>query len=192
MAADGNSAARRRTKRIIRDSLLRLLETKPFEQITVRDLCEEADVNRATFYRYYPDLYALNDELADDLFQKMFTDLAERSARSGKSRESSVKDRFLEALTIIEENKRLCLILLGNPTGSFTLRLRSAFEKAIYLHDDYRLMQETDLMMSYMIGGLISAVHAWLASGCAVRKDTFADMLDRSFMDAYAILSRFQ
>ena len=192
MAADGNSAARRRTKRIIRDSFLRLLEKKPFEQITVRDLCEEADVNRATFYRYYPDLYALNDELADDLFQKMFTDLAEKSARFGKSRETSVKDRFLEALTIIEENKRLCLILLGNPAGSFTLRLRSAFEKAIYLHDDYRLMQETDLMMSYMIGGVISAVHAWLVSGCAVNKDTFADMLDRSFMDAYSILSRFQ
>ena len=47
-------------------------------------------------------------------------------------------------------------------------------------------------MMSYMIGGLISAVHAWLASGCAVNKETFADMLDRSFMDAYGILSRFQ
>lgn len=192
MATDGNSAARRRTKRIIRDSFLRLLETKPFEQITVRDLCEEADVNRATFYRYYPDLYALNDELTDDLFQKMFTDLAEKSAQLGKGRETSVKDRFLEALTIIEENKRLCLILLGNPAGSFTLRLRSAFERAIYLHDDYRLMQETDLMMSYMIGGVIAAVHAWLISGCAVNKDTFADMLDRSFMDAYSILSRFQ
>lgn len=192
MAADGNSAARRRTKRIIRDSFLILLEKKSFEQITVRDLCEEADVNRATFYRYYPDLYALNDELADDLFQKMFTDLAEQSTRIGKRGETSVKGLFWEALTIIEENKRLCLILLGNPAGSFALRLRTAFEKAIYLRDDYRLVQETDLMMSYMIGGVFSAVHAWLASGCAVDKDTFADMLDRSFMDAYGILSRFQ
>ena len=34
-------------------ALLSLLEKKPFEYITIRELCEEAGVNRSTFYLHY-------------------------------------------------------------------------------------------------------------------------------------------
>lgn len=43
----------RLTKRLIAESLIELIKTKPVDQISVSELCRQADINRATFYRYY-------------------------------------------------------------------------------------------------------------------------------------------
>jgi len=49
----------RRTRELLQQSLIRLLETNEFEKISVNDITEAATVNRATFYAHYPDKFAL-------------------------------------------------------------------------------------------------------------------------------------
>lgn len=41
------------TKRLLKESLLRLLEEKDMDKINVTELCREAGINRVTFYRHY-------------------------------------------------------------------------------------------------------------------------------------------
>ena len=41
------------TKMLLKEALLKLLQSKSIETINVSELCREADVNRATFYRHY-------------------------------------------------------------------------------------------------------------------------------------------
>ena len=41
------------SKRLLKEALLRLLTRKQLDQITVSELCGEASINRATFYRHY-------------------------------------------------------------------------------------------------------------------------------------------
>ena len=41
------------TKRIIKDTFIEMLEKKNIQKIYVRELCETADINRSTFYKYY-------------------------------------------------------------------------------------------------------------------------------------------
>ena len=40
------------TKKIIKESLLKLLENKEIHQVTVTDICKDADINRGTFYTH--------------------------------------------------------------------------------------------------------------------------------------------
>lgn len=47
------------TKKVIKEALLNLLKENPLEKITVKETCAHADINRATFYRYYIDAYNL-------------------------------------------------------------------------------------------------------------------------------------
>lgn len=54
------------TKERIRDTFLGLLSQKSLDQITVKNIIEEAGVNRNTFYYYYKDIYALIDGLYED------------------------------------------------------------------------------------------------------------------------------
>ncbi|WP_407889213.1 TetR/AcrR family transcriptional regulator [Levilactobacillus sp. N40-8-2] len=45
------------TQRVIQETVLSLLESKPINAISVTEVCTQADVNRTTFYRYYTDIY---------------------------------------------------------------------------------------------------------------------------------------
>jgi hypothetical protein len=46
---------RRRTRQLLRDALLALLKAKRYEDISVQDIIERADVARSTFYVHYTD-----------------------------------------------------------------------------------------------------------------------------------------
>ena len=52
-----------RTRKLIRDALYTLLEQKPFSDVSVQDIAEQATINRATFYAHFPDKYALLEDL---------------------------------------------------------------------------------------------------------------------------------
>jgi AcrR family transcriptional regulator len=49
----------KRTRALLEDALVKLLETKTFDDISVQDLAEAATLNRGTFYAHYPDKFAL-------------------------------------------------------------------------------------------------------------------------------------
>jgi AcrR family transcriptional regulator len=52
----------KRTRNLIQHAFLELLAEKGFHSVTVQDITERAEVNRATFYAHYADKYALLDE----------------------------------------------------------------------------------------------------------------------------------
>ena len=55
------------TKMVLRESLLELMREKPIGEITVTELCKNADVNRGTFYTYYKDPMDLLSHIQDGL-----------------------------------------------------------------------------------------------------------------------------
>jgi AcrR family transcriptional regulator len=48
-----------RSRRMLMDALIRLLNQKEFEDISIQEIADEATLNRATFYLHYPDKNAL-------------------------------------------------------------------------------------------------------------------------------------
>lgn len=59
-----------KTKKNIEGALIRLLNQKPFEKITVSEICREGMTSRITFYTYYQDKYALIDEMFVDYIKE--------------------------------------------------------------------------------------------------------------------------
>lgn len=56
-----------KTKRNLKRALIALAAEKPFEQITVTELCKAADTSRITFYTHYSDKYELVEEVFRDM-----------------------------------------------------------------------------------------------------------------------------
>jgi len=56
----------RKTKRSLRDCLVRLMKEKKIQDITVREISEMADINRGTFYLHYKDIYDLLEHVESD------------------------------------------------------------------------------------------------------------------------------
>ena len=80
-----------KTKRNLRQSLIELMKTKPFEKITIREICDYADVNRNTFYYHYDCTQALLDEILSTLLDEIkdavdgITNISEESGNYAQS-----------------------------------------------------------------------------------------------------------
>ena len=61
----------RYTKMFIKQSLTELLKTKPLKKITVKEICEKAEINRATFYKHYLDVYDLLDQIENQFIEEL-------------------------------------------------------------------------------------------------------------------------
>ena len=59
------------TKRMLQEGLLRLLETKDLDKISVTELCRESGINRATFYNHYGSPQELLADLELQLTEEM-------------------------------------------------------------------------------------------------------------------------
>ena len=60
----------RYTRRTLKEALLELMQEKPYNRITVTEICRRSQINRGTFYLHYFDL----DDLLDDLLHDAFGD----------------------------------------------------------------------------------------------------------------------
>jgi AcrR family transcriptional regulator len=106
----------RRTRTLLRDALVELIEDRGFDRVTVGDLCSKAMVSRAAFYRNYRDKYALVEQIFDEA-------MAQLTATDTRSPGT----RFAEFMGHIDAYHRLYAALLGR-RGSpwFADRMRAA------------------------------------------------------------------
>lgn len=63
----------RRTRRRLRDALIELIPLKGYDQITVQDITDHADLSRATFYLHFAD----KDDLLASSLEEMFDELVQ-------------------------------------------------------------------------------------------------------------------
>ena len=105
--ADNRSV--RNTKRRLREGLLRLMEEKPINEISVKELTELVDVNRGTFYFHYQDIFDLLRSLEREFFEQFDRTLSENQP-AFDSRGSP----YLHAVfSFVDENRSFCRIMLG-------------------------------------------------------------------------------
>ncbi|MDA3733259.1 TetR-like C-terminal domain-containing protein [Niameybacter massiliensis] len=89
--------AQQYTRKVIRDAFVQMLNERPLNKITVKDIVTVCEINRNTFYYYYPDLYALLEELFQTEFQKV---------REEYNASLSWEESFLVATHFALQNKK--------------------------------------------------------------------------------------
>ena len=90
----------RQTREEIKRSCLRLLEEKPYNQITVRDITESCGVNRNSFYYHFADIPTLISEIIRDEAERLIAEYAEAA---------SLEECFAAASHFARENRRVVL-----------------------------------------------------------------------------------
>ena len=56
------------SKMALNNSLIKLLKKKPLHKIKIKEICEDAQVNRSTFYRYYGNQFYQCNSILEDFF----------------------------------------------------------------------------------------------------------------------------
>ncbi len=157
------------TRRVIRESVFKLHKKKALADITVKEICEDADVNRATFYRNYLDIF--------DLYEKIEEDLTNEALKG----EEPGKDRF-RIFEIIYKNKsfyrdyfemRLSSTLLRTTVKVLMEQIREALKKRDNIIDEMHY----EISFQYSYSGIVGATRDWLVKGCPMEAREFASLV---------------
>ena len=113
------------TKKAIKETFIELLDERPLNKITVKDIVEACGINRNSFYYHYQDLPALLEEVIAERVQALMSD---------HPTIDSIEDSFDAALDFVLDHKRAVLHIFNSLS-------RDVFER--YLIDVCRYVETT-------------------------------------------------
>jgi AcrR family transcriptional regulator len=163
-----------RSRRAMRDTLLALLEEKPFDQITVREITGRAKVGYATFFRHY----ASKEALLHDLAAGQINDLIDMTVPVLFVSNSLESCQALCAY--VHERQVLWTALL---TGGAASTVREEFIRQARLitartHRKASWLPR-DLSTVWATGGVIDVLAWWLAQEDTYSTEQIARIIDR-------------
>lgn len=162
------------------EALLKLLEKKPFEYITVSELCKEAGVNRSTFYLHYENTVDLLNETTQYVMQCFngYFSMDEKSI-ADKFQNCDLHDlifinrRYLHPyLSYVRDHQRLFTAAISQPAAfQFDSAFRRLFDRIFDpILDRFHYPDSgRKYVMMFYLNGITAIVAEWVQDGC--RKD---------------------
>jgi len=151
----------RMTRQLLKESLLELLEHKELCRITVTEICENADVHRSTFYKYYEDPTALLREIEQD-YLDIIPDSQETLDEKGKANLIQSTTSFFE---YVKNNKKVFRILFNKSGDShFITRLFDLLCSRYIIKTEDPAASQSRFECTYMACGSIGLMWDWIAS----------------------------
>lgn len=157
----------RKTKDVLKKSLIILMKEKSINSITVKELCEKADINRGTFYLHYKDVFHMLGEIEKELFEE-FQDMILSYEISPDKIETKpiLKDIF----TFIAKNSDFCIVILCERGDmAFMKKIVSViYEKGYSDWSNILKKNDKDLFdkyYSFILYGAIGLIDYWLKNG---------------------------
>lgn len=154
------------TKMVLKESFINLLGEKDISRITVKEICEDADINRSTFYTHYNDQYDLMHQIQNELFENIETYLDAYIKTDTTMVPVGVVEKIF---AYIEENAPLCRLLLGE-RGDLIFQKRVfglVYKKIISdLTKSGAVSKENaEYIYAFTITGCIGVIQKWLDDG---------------------------
>lgn len=159
-----------RTRQLLRDAVIELLEEMDIEKISVNRIAERAKINRVTFYLHYRDLPDMLEKMADEMVEDIL-----QVVNNDDNHHESVEEenlRILESLLkhIAENAKFYKVILTSKRSPIFTDRLFNLMAEIISAHQEKKegvaehskMPIQKDIAVWYGSAALIGTVISWL------------------------------
>lgn len=153
--------ASQKTKTKLRETFWEIYQEKPIEKISVREIIEKAHFNRSTFYEYYPDIYAVLNEIEEELFDRLFGNKTQLILDYNLSLDELV----YEIAQNYKKHQKYLKVLLGkNGDPQFLDKIKEHLKFLIRpLIDSGHVItcQNPDYFLEYLTNGLIGMLIYW-------------------------------
>ncbi|MFK3936855.1 TetR-like C-terminal domain-containing protein [Alkalihalobacillus sp. NPDC078783] len=144
---------------------MKLLKVKSISSITVKELCEMADINRSTFYGHYTDPYDLLEKISEEVVDDMYKTLNQYNFNE----EEEALQMTEKILEYAAEKSDLCQVLLSGSADTTFKRQVMELTQRIIMKDFMKTMNVQEEISSYLpllvLSGSIDAIENWLVNG---------------------------
>lgn len=168
------------TKLFLKNSLVELMQEQPISKISVKALCDAADVNRSTFYVHYTDQYDLLRQLELEVIAEVEKHISKHALSKHTAQAVQVLDQIL---SYIASDAELFKVLLSD-NGDFVFQkdiMQLAQQKIISdLRNDQTIEQRTsEYLQCFVITGALSIVQKWLHDGMPESTTEMAELISK-------------
>jgi len=165
MPGNKNDRRVRYTRMVLRESFIELLSEKDISQISIKELCERADINRATFYAHYTDQYDLMQKIEAELFDNINEYLTDFPPSSKTLLPVDVVD-VEKIFLYIRDNANLCRLLLSE-RGNLNFQkkiMNVVYDKKFmpFARLDSLPTENAEYIDAFIITGCIGMIQKWL------------------------------
>lgn len=155
----------RKTRTQLRAGLARLMQKKSIKEITVKELVEEVDINRSTFYLHYTDIYQMLESIENELMEGITN--AVRENPLDVIHKDGTYPFISRIFSLLEDNRDICNALLG-PNGdmAFVIQIEKFVADTVLkqLSDMFpRNIHDIEYSYAYCLNGCVGIVKTWLA-----------------------------
>lgn len=165
------------TKRLIKEALLRLLKKRHISKISICELCQEAEINRTTFYRHYQTTRDVLQEIAFDQIG-MFPECS-ASAKGTQV----MKEYVTQLCEFTYDRKDMVKIFIQNDTeidffGIFqTISQRFLGERTILYRGKTVDHDTLCLMNAFFSSGISALISQWLMENISKTPEEIANLV---------------
>jgi len=171
----------RKTKKALQDGLAELIAKKELHKITVRELTDHVDVNRATFYAHYQDVYDLYDQMEAAAMDELREILADYN----------YDDLYRLIIDYVHKNAKLSRLLLDKKLGFYdklSVFLEEKCTEIILLETGLSdIPEEFRYFAAYHIQGCLGVICRWAKGGFVYPKEKIIAGIERldTYLDAF-------
>ncbi len=160
------------TKRLLKDALIKMLQTTSLEKVGISALCENAGINRSTFYKYYGSQYDLFEEMENDMLERIQEELSERS---------TLKESLIRICRFLEKNREFALTLINlNIDRHFPqklFQLQSIKEKMMLNTGNYSDPAFLSYTATFLSFGFFFLIFDWISKDKRESAEEIAELI---------------
>lgn len=171
------------------NALINLLDNKDFEDITVKEICQTASVNRSTFYLHYENTYYLLKETLENLYKDFFSRYDSNLSMDRINNKSNddlflITPKYLKPyLSFVYDNKKIFKLMyfkneVFNGRNMYDIWLDKIF-KPILSKFNVKNEEEQSYIMLFHLQGLIGLIMEWVKNDCKMPIDDLINVIQK-------------
>ncbi len=143
----------------------------------MKELVEEVDINRSTFYLHYSDIYDMLEKIEEELFEEIQTAMKNHPISADAQSQAFIRQIF----QIMDDNRAICKALCG-PNGdmAFVTRMEDVVgSEAVQVIEPLFKIEKKQLRYSYAycLNGCVGLIKMWLLNDGKETPEQMADIM---------------
>lgn len=168
-----------RTRKLLRDALIDLLQTNSFDSITVQDITSQATLNRATFYLHYTDKHELLLSVMQDTLDELrLLPVPIAPDNPYAAEPERLYTFFLHVFQHVAQHAAFYRVMLREDSlASFAMRIQDYVEDIgiKWLERAGKINTPAEVVMSAVAGAYMGMIRWWLRTDMSASPNQVAE-----------------